>query len=109
MTALPISSRRVVISLLSGCVFFALAAGRAYAGTYYVFACSGYGNAAPAFSPQSDALHMTTANECLQPGPGGLGRSLEINGPVYGNGTSVAKGYGANWTARTPSPAIAIV
>jgi hypothetical protein len=42
----------------------------------------------------------------MQPAPGGGYRSLEINDP---SSAAVAYGYGANWTANSPSPAISIV
>src|SRR5438270_7849134 len=78
----------------------------ATAGDYYVYACSSYGNTAPAFSPYSNADHLSTANGCMQPAPGGGYRSLEISNPPN---SSVLHGYGANWTAYTPSPALSIV
>jgi hypothetical protein len=78
----------------------------ARAGTYFVYACSSYGNTAPSFAPQSTAGHLSPANECLQPGLGGGYRSLEINDL---NRDAVLHGYGASWTAYSPSPAIAIV
>jgi len=79
----------------------------ALAGDYYVYACSYYGNTAPAFTPYTNADHLTPANGCMQPAPGGGYRSLEINNP--GPSAPVLHGYGANWTANTPSPAIQIV
>src|SRR5579862_4394938 len=78
----------------------------ASAGSYYIYGCSSYGNTAPAFIPFSNADHLSTADECMQPAPGGNYRSLEINNPPN---APVAHGYGANWTANSPSPAIAIV
>src|SRR5437763_2227369 len=80
--------------------------GTASAGTYYVHACSSYGNTASAFTSYSNADHLTPANACMQPAPAGGYRSLEINGDRT---VSVLHGYGANWTAYTPSPAITIV
>ncbi len=80
---------------------------RATAGDYYVYSCSTYGNTAPAFSPFSNADHMAPANGCMQPAPGGGYRSLELNNA--GQTAPVAYGYGANWTAYSPSPAISIV
>lgn len=77
------------------------------AGEYYVYACSSYGNTAPAFQSGTNADHLTPANECMQPAPGGGYRSLELNNP--GPSAPVLHGYGANWTAYSPSPAIAIV
>ena len=78
----------------------------ANAGTYYIYGCSSYGNTAPAFSPQLSADHLAAPNACMQPAPGGGYRSLEINGSTT---QSVRYGYGANWTASAPSPAIAVI
>ena len=78
----------------------------ARAGSYYVYACSSYGNTAPSFSSVTTADHLTPSDACMQPAPSGGYRSLEINGTNY---DSVLHGYGANWTAYSPSPAISIV
>ncbi len=87
-------------------VLWLFAATSARAGNYYVYGCSSYGNTAPALAPFSNADHMDTANGCMEPAPGGGFRSLEINNPSK---ASVLHGYGANWTANSPSPAISIV
>jgi len=68
------------------------------AGSYYVYACSAYGNAAPAFSELTGGSNWNLSNECS------AGRSLEIN--QY---TQVVNGKGSAWLAYSPSPAIAIV
>ncbi|HLY49561.1 MAG TPA: carboxypeptidase-like regulatory domain-containing protein [Solirubrobacteraceae bacterium] len=80
----------------------------ASAGSYYIYGCSSYGNTAPAFVPYSNADHLSTADECMQPAPGAGYRSLEINNPPNGF-APVLHGYGANWTANSPSTAISIV
>jgi hypothetical protein len=79
----------------------------ATAGSYYVYSCSSYGNSAPAFAPYTNADHLTPANGCMQPAPAGGYRSLELNNP--GPNAPVLRGYGANWTANSPSPALSIV
>jgi hypothetical protein len=71
----------------------------ALAGAHYVYSCSTYGNTAPAFTPYSNAAHMNSAPECMQPAPSGGYRSLEINNV----GGAVLQGYGANWTAYAPT------
>src|SRR4051794_14114277 len=98
--------RKAAVSLAVGLVALCALPAVAQAETYYVYACSSYGNAAPAFGLYSSAGHLSPANECMQPAAGGGYRSLEINDP---NQASVLRGYGAIWTAYTPSPAIAIV
>jgi hypothetical protein len=75
-----------------------VSAGAARAGDYYVYSCSAYGNLAPAFVGSSNAAHLSTGNDCLQPGPGG-DRTLEINNVV----AAVAQGYSAGWTATAPA------
>jgi hypothetical protein len=96
-----------LIACASTCVALGLCfSSRAFAGDYYVYSCSSYGNTAPAFTPFSNADHLSTADGCMQPAPGGGYRSLEIND---GSGATVLHGYGANWTAASPSPAISIV
>ena len=100
--------RRIIVCGTGVLCALLMAAAGARAGDYYVYACSSYGNAAPAFAAYSNADHLSTANDCLQPAPGGGYRSLEINNPPNAY-APVAKGYGANWTAYSPSPAISIV
>lgn len=81
-------------------------ASTARAGEYYVYACSTYGNRAPAFTPDSGADHINTADGCMEPAPNGGYRSLEINNPTN---APVVYGRGANWTAYSPSSALSIV
>src|SRR5436309_8959681 len=78
-------------------------ASTALAGDYYVYSCSTYGNAAPAFVGARTAAHLDTADACMQAASGGYG-SLEINN----NGGSVLQGYGAGWKATAP-PGVSIV
>lgn len=105
----PVASlRRVFLCLASVALWTCVNVATASAGDYSVYSCSSYGNTAPAFAPASNADHLSTANGCMQPAPGGGFRSLEINNPPNGN-APVLQGYGANWTANSPSPAISIV
>jgi len=78
----------------------------AVAGDYYVYACSSYGNTAPVFAGWTDAEHMSTADECMQPATTTGYRSLEINND---SGAEVYEGKTAHWIANSPSPAITIV
>src|SRR5579862_2185759 len=99
---------RRLIALVASCSAATLVlAGAARAGEYYVYGCSSYGNTAPAFTPYTNADHLTPADECMQPAPNGGYRSLELNNP--GPSAPVLHGYGVNWTANSPSPAISIV
>jgi len=70
----------------------------ASAGDYYVYSCSQYNNAAPAFSKLTGGSNWNLSNEC------DAGRSLEIN-----QFSSVENGKGGAWLAYSPSPAITIV
>jgi hypothetical protein len=97
---------RIIVAFVVAVALLSVWARVATAGDYYVYSCSSYGNTAPAFSPYSNADHLSTADECMQPAPGGGYRSLEINNPPNAPGLHA---YGANWTATTPSPAIGIV
>ena len=72
-----------------------------FAGDYYVYSCSYYGNTAPAFVPWTNADHLTPDNACMQPAPGGGYRTLELDNPAFGS-APVLNGYGANWTADAP-------
>lgn len=99
---------KVTSILIAASAILLLAAARSIAGTYYVYACSSYGNTAPAFSSWTDASHFNTANECMQSAPNGGGRSLEINNPANGD-APVYQGKSAHWIANTPSPDISIV
>ncbi len=97
-----------IIACFTGAVALMLVwAAIALAGDYYVYGCSSYGNTAPAFQSYTDADHLTPANGCMQPAPGGGYRTLELNNP--GPKAPVLHGYGADWSATTPSPAITIV
>lgn len=71
-----------------------------FAGDYYVYACSSYGNTAQLFTAWTDAEHMNTANECMQPAANGGYRSLEINNP---SGAFVYQGKTAHWIANAPT------
>jgi hypothetical protein len=99
---------RITASLVTVLVGTLAAAPHAVAGSYYVYGCSSYGNTASAFAPFSNADHLNTPDECMQPAPGGGYRSLEIDNAPGGQ-APVLHGYGANWTASSPSPAISIV
>lgn len=93
--------------LVAAMIGSALYVANASAGTYYVNACSAYGNTAPAFTSWTDSEHMSMANECMQPASGGGYRSLEINnaGPL----ALIYEGKTAHWIANTPSSALSIV
>lgn len=97
---------RVVSAFVAAASVSLFPAAISRAGQYYVYACSSYGNTAPAFTPYSTADHLSTADGCMQPAVGGGYRSLEINDA---SGAKVLHGYGANWTAYSPSSALSIV
>ena len=99
---------RVIVALAAAAAGLLVMTGRATAGDYYVYGCSSYGNTAPAFTPFTNAAHLAPADACMQPAPGGGFRSLELNNPPGGQ-APVLRGYGANWTATSPSPAISII
>ena len=93
---------RIVAGLTVATAVLLVWVATALAGDYYVYACSSYGNTAPAFQPGTNADHLTPTNACMQPAPGGGYRTLELNNPPKGN-APVSHGYGANWTAYAPS------
>jgi hypothetical protein len=95
---------RICLSLATAAVSLLLWGSTALAGDYYVYSCSTYGNAAPAFGGWSTAAHLNTADECMVPASGGGYRSLEINN----SGGPVLQGYSAGWKTTTP-PGVSIV
>ena len=92
---------RILVALSGAAALVLVFAAIAVAGDYYVYACSYYGNTAPAFQPYSSADHMSTPNECMQPAATGGYRSLELSNA--GASAPVLRGYGANWTAYAPA------
>ena len=87
------------MGLVGGVVVLLVWTSVAFAGDFYVYSCSAYGNTAPAFTPYSNAAHLAPSPECMQPASGGGYGSLEINN-VLG---PVGHGYGASWTAYAPA------
>ena len=75
--------RKILASIAAAAVLSLVFASTAVAGDYYVYSCSSYGNTAPAFTPWTDAGHLTPDNACMQPAPGGGYRTLELNNPGF--------------------------
>ena len=95
---MSVAVRRAVVAFVAGPLVLFIAAQGARAGTYYVYSCSSYGNAAPAFTAVTGGSSWNLPNEC------DVGRSLEIN-----QFSSVANGRASAWVAYSPSRAIGIV
>ena len=84
---------------LGGTLVLCTLAAEAQAGTYYVYSCSSYGNAAPAFTALTGGTNWELPNDCS------VGRSLEINQFT----TRRRNGKASAWVAYSPSAAIGIV
>ena len=93
---------RVLVAVAAMVGVWLLLVASARAGTYDVQVCTDFGEGPGAFVGSSTGAGFKTAPECGV-NNGGF-EAFEIDAPA-----SVLNGYGGNWSATTPSPALEIV